>query len=67
LQAVRFAFIFILVVAIGGPIVALVWWAIAAKVAPYEDEARRAARRKGREDEARVVRGFDEGAPDRRG
>ena len=59
MQAVRFAFIFILVVAIGGPLVALIWWRIAAKVAPYEDEALRTARRQGEGDAAQVVRDFD--------
>lgn len=57
LRAVRFAIVFLLVVAIGGPLVALLWWAIAAKVAPYEDEQRR-AERKQREDEAQIVRDF---------
>jgi len=61
----RFAFIFILVVAIGGPLVALIWWRIAAKVAPYEDEARRPARGKGGDDGARIVRDFDEPGPAR--
>jgi hypothetical protein len=57
---VRFAFVFILLVAIGGPVVALIWWAIAAKVAPYEDERGREARRRVRDEGARIVRDFDE-------
>jgi len=52
-------------VAIGGPIVALIWWAIAAKVAPYEDESRRASRRRDPDEGARIVRDFDEPGPAR--
>lgn len=59
----RFAIVFLLVVAIGGPLVALLWWAIAAKVAPYEDEQRRAERKRGEDDNARIVRDFGAPAP----
>lgn len=61
----RFALVFILAVAIGGPLVALIWWAIAAKVAPYQDEVERATRRRNRDAGARVVRDFDQPDPSR--
>ncbi|MFG0285804.1 MAG: hypothetical protein ACF8R7_15420 [Phycisphaerales bacterium JB039] len=54
-----FATLFILLVAIGGPVVALVWWAVAARAAPYDDEKARSARKPDPHEGASVVRGFD--------
>ena len=52
--------LFILLVAIAGPLVALIWWAIAARAAPYEDEKQRSASKPDPHEGATVVRGFDE-------
>lgn len=46
----------IVVVLVGGSIVALVWWNIAARVAPYEDELDRQERDKARRVDEVVIR-----------
>jgi len=43
----------VLVVLVGGTLVAMLWWNLAAKAAPYEDEAGKPAR--GRREEEDVI------------
>ena len=53
-----FEYVFILLVLIVGTLGALGWWRIAAKAAPYDDEARKRRKKKPRGPEPTVVKGF---------